>query len=562
METTGTLGENGARVTARFQLLDNWARLAYGALSTARFQSQDAAVTVSASLEGWRTLRDAPTVVGLDKRWALSAYLAAATRDDEPDGTRTTRPSAIAAVPAIHTLTIAAASVHPVWQVRPELLAELQRTQYEWSRFATSRSITAFFACTTHGTCYREHHDLEWRAIGCRPALQLGQTEYRTYEEIAVTAADGHAKVYRSLRSPGRFLVVPTTHAVGRFEPDQGDRGYRPALLLHSTIDVDNPTNIRCVLAASLQPHLPPFRRQAILAELRRVAHPDPVLEYLPDCGVAPDLSWAVPSHTQVECIPTASGFDVVCSTDPAGFLALRSMLERDGLRGVATVALPGGTRASTALVLGLATVTGPFAAGPIELSTAHEGRLDLTNHTGQRIAVKALASRGAEVANVGQLLEPDSTTSVDQPGADPLDVVYEADTGAEVLEEVRAYIEDLELGVVFVATSDPSDAGLAGLEIATRLMDQVDDDPLVLTSEHREAERNYLLPLTSFAQDPVLEFTVTAVGTDGTRTSATPVTWPVRSRGALIPVGPPAPTRSPGTSRDPDHNPREKDRS
>ena len=47
---------------------------------------------------------------------------------------------------------------------------------------------------------------------------------------------------------------------------------------------------------------------------------------------------------------------------------------------------------------------------------------------------------------------------------ADPdVDVVYEHDRGRESLDEVRAYIEDLEVGVLFVSVADPTSEGLAG---------------------------------------------------------------------------------------------------
>ncbi|MGZ8736272.1 MAG: hypothetical protein ACXWW7_03820 [Nocardioides sp.] len=526
VESSGPIGADGSSVIARFRLLDDWARLAYGALSTPDFQQQPAAMVISVSFEGWQAQRRRPTVLGLDKRWALSGFASSGRARPAPGATA-----------AIHSTALATASIRPAWQIRPDLLDRLDRTTYEWVQLGTSRSIPVFASCATYGALYRERRDGDWQAIGCRPALQLGATEYRTYELVDLTAAAGVAQVYRSLRVPGRFLVVPTEYAVGRYAPGENDRPYQPRLLLHSTIDIEDPSNIRCVLSAALEPVLAPFQRAAILAELRRTVHPEPKLEYLPDTGVSPEIRWAVPAQTEVDCLANATGFDVLCSTDVAGFLTVKSLIERDGLRGSATVDLPGGVRLATSLRIGLSDVTGPFDTGAIELDRQS---LTATNRTGQRVALLALASGGSEVARVDRILAPQEAIDCPQLATGPLDAVYQLDSGNERLEEIRAYIEDLDIGVLFVATADPAAAGLAGLEINTAFLGREDSDVLLLTATAREAERRYVLPLTSFAGDPVLEFTVTAVGTDGTRKVGRRTSWPVRSRGALVPIGPP----------------------
>ncbi|WP_427016823.1 hypothetical protein ACQCSX_19280 [Pseudarthrobacter sp. P1] len=512
---------DGGLLTARFRLLDNWARLAYGALSVPDFQAQPAFVSVIAGFEGWRlSLGTGPIIFGLDKTLSLSGT-SAATR---------------AAPLQLHGTLLANASVHPPWQLNAEIIAQWWRNSYSWSQFASVRSTPISVPCAEYGILYREATGTGLAAIGCRPALQLGQTEYRTYQEITVNAAAGRAKVYRSLRSPGRFLVVPLRYCVGRYGPDHPDRAYRPRLLLHSTIDVDNPTNIRCVLAACLEPDLPPFVRSAIGAELKSVAAA-PVLEYLPDTGAEPELRWASPSDSTINAVPTATGFDVVISTDIAGFLVLKSLLERDGLRGSVSAVLPGSVRIGSALEIGLASVAGPFQAGPIEATGRPDGKFELSNRTGQRLAVTGLAVAGVQTSTLSSMLEPQASVTVDGPAAGGFDVMYEADQSAEKLDEIRAYIEDLDLGITFVAVDDPASAGLAGWEIQTSMLGRPDPAPLLLSSGVREAERRYVLPLTDFAGDPQLQYTVVAIGTDGTRTAAAPVSWPVRSQGVLIPI-------------------------
>lgn len=513
-------GEDGT-LEATFRLVDNWARLAYGALSVPDFQAQPATITVSTSFEGWRQSSGRPPVIaGLNKILTLNS-VDTATR---------------AAPLMLHGTTLAHASVIPKWQLNAGFLTEWRKNTYSWSEFAAVRTIPVSVPCSTYGTLYREAADAGKTAIGCRPALQLGQTEYKTYQEITVAAAVGWAKVYRSLRSPGRFLVVPARYCVGRFEPNRDDRAYRPRLLLHSTIDVENPTNIRCVLAASLEPSLPPFVRAAISAELRTTAA-EPVLEYLPDTDAEPDLRWAIPSDATVSAVPTEGGFDVVISTDIAGFLVLKSLLEHDGLKGSVSVVLPGNVRLSSSLEIGLATVAGPFHPGPIAIGPLRDGMFELTNRSGQRLAIKGLAVGGTQISTLASVLGPQESVTVDGPQAGGFDVIFDADQTAEKLDEIRAYIEDLDLGITFVAVDDPADSGLTGWEIQTSLLGKADPAPLTLSSGVREAERRYVLPLTAFAGDPELQYTVTAVGVDGTRTPASPTNWPVRTQGVLIPI-------------------------
>jgi len=358
-----------------------------------------------------------------------------------------------------------------------------------------------------------------------------------------VAAAKGHATVYRSLRSPGRFLVLPRRYAVGRFEPTDAQRAYRPMLLLHSTIDIDDPTGIRCALVGSLQPDVPPYMRAAILAELRRTAHPDPALEWLPAAGVEPTVDWALPADCELDAVVTADGLDVVVSTDVPGFLALKGLLERDAVRGTVTADLPGGVRLAAELVLGVGAVVGPFGAGPVELGVNRGGRLQATNRSGQRLALTAIAAEGETVATVGEVLAPGAGTELDVPhNGTRFDAVYALEGGQEQLDEVRAYVEDLRLGILFVATGDFAASGSVGLQVRTRFLGRDDLEPLVLTATAREAERSYVLPLTGFAADPAVDFQVTSVAADGTRRDGPWTSWPVRTRGALVPVSAPKP--------------------
>lgn len=519
----GDLGAGGALLVV-VRLADGWARLAYGALSQPGFQAQGAQLDVELSFAGWRRARRWPVALGLHKRWQLPDELALPRRRS---GGRA-RPAA----------PFMAATVLPHWSHRPDRFDHLLAEQHVWSTFARTVPVPALVPCGEHGTAYREQVDGGWRAIGCRPSMQLGQIEHRTYEPVEVAAATGWARVHRSLARPGRFLVVPDRYLVGRAPQGAGERAYRPMLLLHSTLDPDAPSMLRCVLAASLEPDVPPYVRSAVLAELRAL-HPEPVLEWPPETGHAPQVDWAVPTGVEVDTVPSADGFDVVLSSDLTGFLALRALLERDGLRGSAGLVLPGGVRPTSSLVLGTGAVTGPFATGALDLGPDRAGRTVVRNRTGQRIALLGLAVDGVQAVTLSEVLEPSGEVRVEGGGARP-DAVYAADSGAERLDEVRAYVEDLTLGLVLVAAGALGGAGEpTGLEVRTRFLGHADPDPLVLTADGREQRRSFVVPLTAFAaaEQPVVDLQVVVVGADGARQEGAWTPWPLRERGALVTV-------------------------
>ncbi|MGW3151854.1 hypothetical protein ACWDG1_46160 [Streptomyces sp. NPDC001177] len=508
-------------VRATFRLTDRWARLAYGALSTPGFQTQETRVSVGVVVEGWRRQRLGPLVAVDGKRWAV------------PPGV------------AMSVIRAAPFAVQPVWSERPELLSAVRRAQFAWSRLARSRQAPLLAACSRFGAFYREQVGDSWAAIGCRPAFQLGEARPKPYEQVDVTAAQGWATVYRSTLSPGRFLVVPSRFGVARGGPADGERAYRPKLLLCSAVDAQNPSLLRCLLAGALEPDLPPYVRSSIRAELGRIEHPAPHLEWWPPGSGDPTIQWALPAGVDVDTVLESRGLSVVLSCDLAGFLVLKTMLERGGVIGSMSLPLPGDVVISSTLALGTGVVVGPFDTGPVVIDGDAAGTVTLVNRTSRRIAVTALAATGEPVLQVGRILEPAASVPVDVspaaliPGTQ-LDVVHTVEAGAEQLDEVRAYIEDLRVNLAFVASGDLTAAGISVLEVRTQMLDREDPEPLRLTADMREQRREYLLPLTVFVADPILRYEVTSVAVDGTRHSAGWETWAVRSRGAIVVVAAP----------------------
>jgi len=525
---SGVLGEAGSTLTATFLLQNNWARLAYGALSAPGFQAEPAVVEVGLAHSGWRAERT-PTKLPID-RLAGRKLVALRRRDDLAKPIASTQ-----------LLAMAKADVRlsPAFAMDRLDLADFGVIKHvRVSATATTR-LPALVPCADHPQLYRQRAGDGWEAVGCRPALRLGETEYRPWQREPVSAAG--VAVFRSLTQPGRFLVIPERYSVGRYPAEDPERAFEPTLLLTSTIDVENPANIRCVLAAALESELDSADLALLAGELRQRLGRTVELVGPWQAGVAPEISWAVPGTDRVECVAIDTGFTLLLTTDVPGLLTLRTLLQRGGLVGSARYTVPGGDSAVSTLRLDLSRVVGPVE-GPVTAQRDGD-ELRLTNRLDRRVSVNRIVGGGAGGASPALLLAPGEQATVTLPPGtpDPVSLDHTVEPGTETLDETRSYIEDLHLGVTFIATGSLNE--LAGLEVAATFLGTA-AEPATLTASRRQVERQFILPLTTYATDPAVTFTVTAVAADGTRTSSPPVDWPVRSRGVLIPL--PTPVAQP----------------
>ena len=524
---SGTFGDRGSTLQASFSLANNWARMAYGALSTPNFQTTAPTLRVTLDHAGWQSqgtvlpdkfldLVATDKVVALRQRGDLSRPLAK------------TQIVSLAKAGVQLSPTLAKANL-PI-ELRPGVVA------WSWISRSSVVEVDAVMPCAEHGQLYRQAGDQGWVAIGCQPALNLGQTEYRTWQAETITSVSG-VRVFRSLTQPGRFLVVPERYGIGRHPADDPVRSLRPTLLLTSTIDVDDPANILCVLAAALEPATNRAEFDLITAELEQRTNREVTLLSPGQAGLVPEVVWAVPGVRSLDSVPIDTGFTVVITTGIPGFLALKTLLTIGSVVGSARYRLPGGIEFASTLRLDLSNVVGPME-GPVRPARSGD-EVTLTNPLARRVAVHRIVAGGTAVASPGLVLAPAASATVTLPAGapDPISVDHSVEPGAESLDEARSYIEDLQLGLTFIATGDL--VGIAGLEIASTFLGHT-HEPFTLTAAQRSREREFVLPLTAYATDPALTFTVTAVGTDGTRTSTAPLTWPVRSRGVLIPIATP----------------------
>ncbi|CAI9401357.1 hypothetical protein [Aestuariimicrobium sp. T2.26MG-19.2B] len=514
-------GEAGSTATLTFAVSDSWARLAYGALSTPGFQPNPAQLQITLAHSGWRADPRLTRIPSLAERHQIMLDRI----HDRIDRGMGVNWSAMAK---------ARLQIRPPLQVVDDPdFTTVTVASYTWIQTAATTNLPALFPCADDGQLYRQSGTDGWQAIGCQPALSLGQAEYRTWQRETVTSVAG-VQVFRSLTQPGRYLLLPNTYDVGRHRLDDTEEPLAPTLLLSTVLDTENPTNIRCVLVAALESPVTTAQRARLAAELSARAGRPVELVNPWDAGLVPTISWAVPLNMTVASMPIATGFTLLLTTDIPGVLLLQSILTASSLMGSASYTLPGGDHPQCTLRLALNQVVGP-PDGPISVSRSGD-QLTLTNKAGRRVSVASVLVAGQPVATPATTIDPQGSSVVDLPAGTGSDLAldWQLEPGSEALDEDRSYIDDLNLGLSFIATGNLTD--IVGLEVATELLGH-QPAPVELSAAHPQGDVQFVLPLTVYAADPVLHYTVTTIATDGSRTSAPPVDWHVHSDGALIAI-------------------------
>lgn len=603
---------DGDLIVATFQLLDSWARLTYGALSTEGYQSDPARLSVAYVFDAYIPIQRLPfeiawggkiaripiaatpeevsllrdhihvdavsgtirfrggelrmmlpnheTVRKPKKRNGTRALIAPASTESAaaltrkppgPGSVTVALPPAVPIGAMIERPAAAALSTVPMLPpIRPELTTEVieQVRRQAYAKRSEGRSLSEpiLVPCNTYGAFYVERRDGQDRAIGCQEAYKLGQTNPKAYERLELSAfPDAPFRVYRSLQMPGRFLIVPEAYRIGRFEPSEGEKAYRPTILLYSAIDPENIMNSRCVLLATLIADIPPYWREQLVQELR-THHPNPTLELPTELPVTATVEWSVPEtggsgpfRVDINETRAWDGFQVSIITDPIGVQQLQEILKRMGVQGFVRFALSDGTSVDATINVDLKRIVGPVEAGPIEVSQ-RDGTVHLTNRVGVAADVTELLAvlpdGSVQRVPVDRRIEPGQEQSVPLSSeATKLLPAYTLVPTAVNLDEVRSFIEDISVNAVFINLIDMPSRHLTSLRVTARIQGVEGERTCDLNETTPVTSAEFLLPLTHYLSDPVLEFKVTRQLDDGTTKDSSLRSWKLSSQGSVI---------------------------
>lgn len=407
--------------------------------------------------------------------------------------------------------------------------AVIQQAMAKWHYVRQTQGrrmdLDVFFPCSTLGALYCQQQDDTLTAIGCREAFSLGQVPLALFEPVDAAALAGlPCKVLRSLTQPGRFVLLPSTYLITHFAPGEGERAYRPAIYLYSTLDPDHPETDRCVLMASLQPDLSQDQRRRIDAVLQGL-HPAPVLDLINaiDCAVK-HSDWLAGMAPDVE--RSWDGFQVTLATDPAGALMLQEMLKHGGANASLTFTLPDGAELTSTLVLDLNRLTGPWDGGPLQLAQDGANAV-LTNRIEGPVDLSDLAALdaggAATLVPAERRLAPGEAVTIPLPaGSKPGWPVYTIPPGdAATLEEIRSFVENIETNVLFINVINYANHQLRRLDLRARLKEVPGSERAVtMNDEQTMGEAAFTLPLTVYQGPRTLEFQVSMTGLAGAVTT------------------------------------------
>jgi hypothetical protein len=572
-------------LTASVSLLDDWARLAYGAFSQPGFQVEPARVAVTWSFSGWQKteidlnaivwggksallpIRYHPprtiegTVETRSPHNATFAYLDAPTATYRgPIGDYQFRarslPKGTVAATVVPTLSIHAeltgpgaadrqnsadVSANPVPTRAPAGLHWMRRT------FLRSEVRDVIFPCAEFGSCYVEERAEGAVAIGCQDALQLGQAIWRQYEEIAAFR-DAWCQVFRSLQQPGHFVALPRRFVLGRYSSTHPTKPCQPAILLYALLSPDEPSTNQVVIQATLQPDVPPYVWAGIQARLRAYAS-GPTLTLATDVECVASFVWTVvgiPS-VNVSTVLSPGGISLSIQSDLAHALLLRDMLSHDGLTGALTLKLPDGTLMESSLTVGLTDLAGPSPRGPIDVLVTSSAttlintveravnvtalRIDSGSETLREVPVEQTLAPGVAITLPPTAASADSTP----PDASSCWPVYSVPPAPPAtLQEVRTFVEDIHMNVVFMDLVDHATHGHARLDVRAELMAASTVQEVTMTGAPASGTASFILPLTAYLSQRIVRYQVTVIR-DGLSTDSPWLRWDVATAGCLI---------------------------
>lgn len=509
----GTTTRSGNRLLVTVELLNDAARTAYGALSTPGFQSEAARLEVAFQFSGYVPVFNRPQLVLGGK--ISNAVLLAKPRDDA---------DSILVSSGGREFVVRPASAHMLAQnltlagritTSNAALALPARLEYAQRTLIRQQSLDAFFSCAELGAFYREKQAAATVSIGCAEAYRLGQASPLTYQEVVALNRPSY-RVFRNLRQPGRFLLVPLRFEITRYAPGTPEREYRPALIVYAALDAERPENNRIRFEAMLGPAVSPYEMED-LRRLLLLEAASPVLELPNMLAQRTEFSWNLTSTPPVQAVTSATPecLHTALATDLTSALLLKTLIQNTGLTGAARFTFEDGSVVTSALSVHLGRITGPWLQGPVSLQPKG-ATLQLTNRIEGSMAVKDvyLFSGSAEPVRVPveATLAPGASLDVAAPGAytaahadaDPL-----AD-GSPTFEEVRAMIEEIQCNVVFLDVVNYENHGLTRLDIDARL--QGVPGVFRVGMDSRRGAVNFLLPLTTYLAARIVEFQVTKV--------------------------------------------------
>lgn len=422
--------------------------------------------------------------------------------------------------------------------VRPTKLEPLiEKATYLVQTFVRNISLECYFPCNVFGNFYQEASGSNWAVVGCRPAYQLGEPPDTLYTEIEALR---HLKysLYRSRLSPNNFLIVPTSYIIARYEPTIDGKKFKPCIFLYSTInEVDNTSS--WVLDMTLVPNLTLAERSELEQALKAYTPYPPELNYITEIqtkNAAGSLSISKMPGTQVLAFPLQKDIRVTIQTNIESILILLEMLKNNAMIGSFEFTQSDNIKHTVELKPVLNDVAGTWTSGHFEIK-ATGNVLSFTNLTEARIKmekVRIYLDGNQEFEDVirTDVVEAGAALTLDMnsiPGYRQVVPYYVVEQTNITIEEINKYIEDVTCQLIFIASCDFDTLEIKKLNLKYRLRNSTTEYSVVLSKQDNNAEAAFVLPLTVFLIDRVIEYKIESFEKINNEVISLPDHWTVQ---------------------------------
>lgn len=543
----GTVTQSGTRLIVSVSLLDDWVRLAYSALAFPPpdgFPPPRLIVDYAFMAYQWVAGGGFHIIYGgkleqlalVEKRDELPATvmrptLVTADRlvvgprsylQYRREGTQGSVRGVSLATLALHTPNFGLAVA------RPPLLPPLLPPRRLLTRsIVHEETVDLQLPCATLGALYVQlgADGTTMTALGCQDSLKLGQTATKAFEEITALR-DPTYRVYRSLQQPGRILVAPLSYRVGRYAQSEGDKAFRPMILLYGVLDAD-PAKNRYALTATLIADISAFQFALLQGALRPYipAHTAAaiVLPTDPFVGARITYAWTIPAGLeQPEALNVVDTFNVTLSMPMADALLLTTMIDNSGIQGKVTFALPDGTSFDAGLVID-GNIIGPADTGPVTTEVA-SGAVTLTNRAQQTMNVLDVAlvdgSGGTTAMAVNATLAPGARTTTAAAAGATQAIADARMGGQQSIGELDVFVEDVTMTVTFIDQVNFANHQLTALRVRARLKGSENVVEADLPQDN-VATATFTLPITTYLSRQTLQYALIETRATGATTTA-----------------------------------------
>lgn len=490
-----------------FQLTNLWIRACYGVLSIDGYQTSKATLLVNL---GFTAMRKKIPSKGTPL-YPLSIGKLSAMKIN-----RNFR--SIASMHAMPINKILANQISPIVKPLPK-----EDEVFTLEQFSKQQETSLFIPCSAYGSYFTEQTmGGISEPIGCHEPYRLGEFKFQLYEPVE-SLSHIHYNIYRSLQSPGQFLIVPKIYRIGRFDFTHPQYAGKPCIHLYGALDEsDQFQQSRAYITISMQPDISAIEWYRLNEKLSEMVPESAQIFFPGEIAASSVFRWNLPSGVAVETLAAGRDITASFSMDVMQVLALQEMIERGVFQGIGTYTLPDGKTYSVQLQPDTSRICGPWLQGPVQI-TIDGNQIQFKNQIEKETLVSGiigLNAKGEKILDLslqlslksGDLTKIETSTPVDSVIAD----ILTSNTPSPI-NETWVFVDDVEAEVLFQTDLDFQSAQISRLTIVCKPpLPNATEDTLELDNKKPSSEKLFFIPLTHLSQPREISYRFKASGAAG----------------------------------------------